>query len=276
MPDPANQQHPCGNCAFYAASVWQPVTSCSVSVLTRGFSRKDLKEGQPLYYQDDENSGVFCVSKGLIALRTHHADGKSTLLRLAYPGEIIGFRSFLEGRPHRTEARALLASRVCIVGQRDAQKVVCGNPPVLTRLVSRCISEIDRNHERIIAAATTSNKDRLTDILLRLMDAHGERTRDHLRMQLPLSRSDLADLLGVQTETVSRLFKRVQDDGTFCVSGREILMTVASYVRQLAIRQSGSFSRVESDESEPASATTERPSLMVRQVDASQRERRHG
>jgi len=224
MPGPANQQHPCRNCSFYADSVWQPVPPCSVSVLSRGFSRKDLKKGQPLYHQDDESSGVFCVSKGLIALRTHHQDGKSTLLRLAYPGEIIGIRSFLEGRPHRTEARALLASRVCIVAQRDGQKVVHGNPSVLTRLASRCISEIDRNHERIIAAATRNNKDRLTDILLRLMDAHSERTEDRLHMQLPLSRSDLADLLGVQTETVSRLFKRIQDDETFRVSGREVLM----------------------------------------------------
>jgi CRP/FNR family transcriptional regulator len=122
------------------------------------------------------------------------------------------------------------------VAQRDAQQVVHGNPSVLTRLASRCIAEIDRNHERIIAAATTSNKDRLTDILLRLMDAHGERAEDVLHMQLPLSRSDLADLLGMQTETVSRLFKRIQDDGSFRVSGREIQMPVARSVRQVANR----------------------------------------
>ena len=64
--------------------------------------------------------------------------------------------------------------------------------------------------------------------------------------------------------------------GSLRVSGREILMTVASYVRQLVIRQSGSSSRVESDEIEPVSATTATPSLMLRQVDASQQERRHG
>lgn len=234
MPDTLNQLHPCGSCAFYAESVWQPITPRSVSVLSRGFSRKDLKVGQTLYYQDDENSGVFCVSKGLIALRTHHDDGTSTLLRLAYPGEIIGFRAFLEDRRHRTEARALLASRVCIVAQRDAEQVVRGNPSVLTRLASRCIAEIDRNHERIIAAATTSNKRRLSNILLRLMQVHGERTGDHLRMQLPLSRSDLADLIGVKPETVSRLFKRVQEDGMFLVSGREIRMPVAACFRQVA------------------------------------------
>ncbi|WIY27665.1 Crp/Fnr family transcriptional regulator [Parasedimentitalea psychrophila] len=101
-----------------------------------------------------------------------------------------------------------------------------GNPSILARLASRCISEIDRNHDRIIAAATTSSKQRLIDILLRLMKAHGEQSVECLHMQLPLSRSDLADLIGVQTETVSRLFKRIQADGVFHVSGREIQMLV--------------------------------------------------
>ncbi|WP_240931646.1 Crp/Fnr family transcriptional regulator [Parasedimentitalea denitrificans] len=205
-----------------------------MSTLSRGFTRQDLSAGQPLYHQDDDNRGVYCVSKGLIALRTHHMDGSSTLLRLAYPGEIIGFRSFLEFRPHRTEARALLTSRVCTVAQRDAQQVVQTNPSVLTRLASRCITEIDRNHDRIIAAAKTPNKLRLVGILQRLMTAHGTQIDNHLRMHLPLSRTDLADLLGVQTETVSRLLKRIQQDGTFQVSGREFQMPLPPPTRPAA------------------------------------------
>ncbi len=233
MPD---QQHPCGKCAFYADSIWQPIAPGSVSVLSRGFSRKDLTEGQTIYRQGDQNQGVYCVSKGLIALRTQHENGTSTLLRLAYPGDVIGYRSFLDDREHKTEARALTASRVCLVAQRDAKRVVHGNSSVLNRLASRCISEIDRNHERIIAAATTSNKQRLIDMLHRLMEAHGERVGDHLRMRLPLSRSDLAGLIGVQPETMSRLFKRVQHDGTFHVSGREIQMPLAPFITRTAGR----------------------------------------
>ena len=234
MPNSTPPPHPCGNCRFYTNSIWQPVAANAMSKLSRGFTRQDLNAGQPLYHQDDENRGVFCVSKGLIALRTHHSDGSSTLLRLAYPGEIIGFRSFLESRPHRTEAQALLPSRVCTVAQRDAQQVVQTNPSVLTRLTSRCITENDRNHDRIIAAATTPNKQRLVDILQRLMTAHGTQIDNHMHMQLPLSRTDLADLLGVQTETVSRLLKRIQHDGTFQVSGRAILMPLAPPARRTA------------------------------------------
>ncbi len=234
MSQTTRQHHPCGNCAFYAGSIWQPVGASSVSVLSRGFTRRTLHRGQALFHQEEENRGVFCVSRGLIVLRTHHEDGRSTLLRLAYPGDVIGYRSFLEGRPHRTEARALLPSRVCTVATRDAQQVIGKNPGVMGRLTSHCILEIDRNHDRIIAAATISNQQRLADILTRLMQAHGETRDGYMRMKLPLSRRDLADLIGVQTETVSRLFMRLQQEDRFRVSGREIEMPLTEENRPAA------------------------------------------
>jgi len=226
--------HPCRKCAFYDESVWQPVSSGSISVLAQGFSRKDLNPGQTLYEQGADNRGVFCVSKGLIALRTLDFDGTSTLLKLAYPGDVLGYRSFLAKGAHRTEARALQPSRVCTVAYRDANRVIRGNPSVLTRLAGRCISEIDRSRERIISAATTPNKKRLSDLLHRLMEMHGVQTGDTLRMQLPLSRTDLANLIGVQPETMSRLFRRLRDDGELVISGRDIQMPVPFSTRPVA------------------------------------------
>ena len=222
MPEPTDVDHPCGKCAFYQTSVWQPVKAGAVAVLTHGFTRKPLAANQVLFAQGEENQGVFCVSAGLIAVRTHHANGSSTLLKLAYPGDVIGFRSFLTTMPHKTEARALLPSRVCIVALPDANQVVRENSSVLARLTARCIYEIDRSHERIIAAATVSNKQRLADLSLRLMKTHGVRVGEQMQMHLPVSRSDLADLIGVQPETMSRLFTRLKEEGSFTVSGRNI------------------------------------------------------
>lgn len=226
MPMPSPNPHPCGKCAFYSQSVWEPVGASTIATLTNQFKRTELAEGQTIWEQGGKNTGVTCVSRGLIALRSLHPDGSSTLLRLAYPGEIIGIRSFLTGRDHQTEAKALLPSRICVVSQNRANQIVQSNPDVLSRLAIRCIDEIDRNHEHIIAAATMSNKEHLAALLQKLMDAHGETVGDHARMRLPLSRSDLADLIGVQPETLSRLVGRLEKDGRVTVTGREIIMPI--------------------------------------------------
>lgn len=216
--------HPCGKCLFYEKSLWNPVGLGGVSVLACGFSRREIAAGEVLFEQGSRNKGVFCVSKGLIALRSHNPDGSSTLMRLAYPGEIVGFRSFLSHGEHQTEARALMPARVCTVARGSAEKLLRSHPAIMERLMVRAVAEIDRSHARIIAAATTSNKDRLETLLGWLMARHGTREGADLRMQLPMTRSDLADLIGVQRETMSRLIKRLEEDGVFRFSGRDVWM----------------------------------------------------
>lgn len=194
----------------------------SVKILSRGFKRRDLTRGEIVFGQGEDNKGVFCVSRGLIALRSHQEDGSSMLLRLAYPGDVIGFRSFLQSNQHRTEAVAVIPSRVCAVSQGDVSHLVKSNPPILARLAARCVDEIDLSHARVVAMATKSNKERLSDLLHVLLDRHGERVGTNVHLHLPLSRKDLADLIGVPVETLSRLIGRLQKDGYFRISGREI------------------------------------------------------
>jgi hypothetical protein len=91
-------EHPCANCRFYAQSVWQPVAGCTVSTLTRSFTRRELDTGSVLYHQGVSSDGVYCGSCGLMAIRSFGLDRASSLLRLAYPGELIGYRAFLINR----------------------------------------------------------------------------------------------------------------------------------------------------------------------------------
>lgn len=225
-------EHPCGSCRFHQDSVWQPVASEGVSALLRNFSRSKLDAGELLYRQGDKNNGVYCVSAGLIAVRTYDADGASTLLRLVNPGELIGYRAFLTGRSHRTEAQALVKSRVCRVAMHGARKVMDGNPDVMARLARRCALDLDLYQERIQASGRQKNRARLMEILTGLMAAHGTPDGDYLRMRLPVSRRDLADMMGVQPETMSRLLGRLEQDGVLRASGRMIEMprqSIANY-----------------------------------------------
>ena len=224
MRDYIDVQHPCGNCGFHDQSIWQPVSGAALPMLNRGFDRIPLATGQILFEQGEENSGIYCVSKGLIGIRSYQGDGKSTMLRLAYPGEIIGFRSFMAAQPHHTEAQALVPSRVCMVPRHSVRQIMDRSPEVLGRLADRCIQEIDRSHAHIIAAATRSNTERLSQLLHKLMQIHGYDSEEGRQMLLPLTRVDLADLLGVRPETLSRVVARLASDGLFSFDGRKVYL----------------------------------------------------
>ncbi|TDK50654.1 Crp/Fnr family transcriptional regulator [Antarcticimicrobium luteum] len=217
-------EHPCGTCRFYQDSIWQPLPMASASLLSKGFVRRELAAGETLYHQGSGCRSVYCVSGGLFAIRSIGPDGTSSLMRLAYPGEIIGYRAFLKGGEHSTEASALMPSRVCTVAERDARHVIRASPAVLERIAKRCADGLDQCREQLMSKETVSNKDRLFDLLNRLMSAFGEEAGGGRRVRLPMSRQDLADLIGVAPETLSRLLSRLEREGALRASGRRIEM----------------------------------------------------
>ena len=212
--------HPCSSCQFGAASIWQPVADEQRNVLARSFVRRSLTPDDTLFAQGAPNDAVYCLSKGLIALRGYRPDGGSALLRLVYPGDILGFRSFLMEDVHQTDATALVPSRVCLVARRDARNIVSGSPQTLGRIARRCAEELARTRDWQRASVKTNNHKRLAQLILELVKGLAPDAEGPLRLRLPLSRQDMAAALGVEPETVSRLIRRLRDDGVLRISGR--------------------------------------------------------
>lgn len=226
--------HPCGACRFGAASIWQPVADGLRGILARSFLRRQLAPGETLFAQGAPNDAVYCLSQGLIALRSYRPDGGSALVRLVYPGDILGFRSFLAEDQHQTDARALLPSRVCLVARREARQVVSGSPQTLDRIARRCAEELARARDWQRAAVKSGNRKRLAQLILQLVEGLTPDTDGPRRLRLPLSRQDMAAALGVEPETVSRLIGRLRDEGVLRISGRWIELASLERLSKIA------------------------------------------
>jgi CRP-like cAMP-binding protein len=221
-------EHPCGGCDMFAASVWQPVATPSLALLARRFARRNLAAGETLFQQGSECRGLFCLSQGLLAQRRHNPDGSATMLRLVQPGEVVGLRAFLRRAPHRTEIRAVLPSRVCSVDRATAQGLVKASPGVLARLAERCLREVDHGQDRIVQTDTHASRDRMAALLSGLLNSHGRPTGDRLSLTLPLSRADLADLVGIRPETASRVLGRLRREAPFEIEAGRRRVTVSA------------------------------------------------
>lgn len=217
-PGPKPAAHPCSACRFGADSIWQPVVDAQRGVLARSLQRRPLSADETLFVQGGPADAIYCLSAGLIALRSYRPDGGSALVRLVYPGEILGFRSFLARDPHQTEARALVPSRVCRVATREAQQIVAASPETLGRIARRCAEELGRLRNWQSAAVKKGNRYRLARLIVQLIE--GAEPEAGGRLRLPLSRQDMAAALGIEAETVTRLIGRLRDEGVLAISGR--------------------------------------------------------
>jgi len=213
----------CSVCHVGRRSDWHGLEAAALRLLAQGLSRREYGSGAVVFAQGDANSGVHCLFSGAIAIRRLDAEGRSVLLSLAYPGDTIGYRSFLAGGEHKTSAEALGPSVVCHIDRNTVAAVLEAAPSLGLHLLKRSIGELELAHDRLFGRATLSNRHQLVHLLLVLATRHGRRLENGAQLiELPVSRGDLASMIGTRHETLSRIIGPLETDGIAYFSGRQV------------------------------------------------------
>lgn len=208
----------CTGCVVHGRSDWASLPPHTARILDRVKHHRSLRVGEALFWEGDRNTGVYCLSSGVIGLRMVHSNGTDVLVSLAWPGDTLGARAFLRNGSHRTSAVALTDAGVCTIRRRDALRLTQDAPNVHLALVERCLTAMDGAQQELLDAAARSTRARLCATLLRMNRAIG----GGRELTLPVSRADLAGMLAVQPESLSRLFRKLKDDGVIRYSGRNV------------------------------------------------------
>lgn len=213
----------CEDCGAGEIAPWCGLESACAEALASARSRTEFGSGQAVFTQGEVNKGVYCIAAGTLAVRRIDAGGHSVLLKLCYPGETLGYRSFLCGGEHKTSAEAIGPATVCRIESRALRAVMSGSPTLSMRILTRAVSDIENAHDMLVRQATLSNRGRLCQLLLQLVARHGRPAADgSCTVHLPVSRRDLASMIGTRHETVSRVMSRLEEEGVARFSGRSV------------------------------------------------------
>ena len=168
------------------------------------FSR--LKAGAYLYFEGDEVEWLYQITSGVLRLTRMLADGRRQVIAFGYPGDIVGFPS--DGM-HHTDCQALTDAELQPY-RRSALDSGSGNAELHAALLDAALREISAMQDHFMMLGRKSACEKLASFLCVLADRVGEGDGSAKRIKLPMSRSDIADFLGLTTETVSRTFTQLR------------------------------------------------------------------
>jgi CRP-like cAMP-binding protein len=216
-------QKNCLTCETRERTEWCVLSEREMKLIDGAKIARDHLPGDVIYHQGDPAHGIYCVENGLIGLRRLDAEGNSVLVRLAYAGDTIGYRSLLAGEAQRLGAEALKPSTVCFIDRATVRELLETNPALGLRFLKRASRDLGDIEDKFVQAATLDIKGRLAHLLLVLKErcatagANGE-----VVLELPISRQDLAAMVGVRPETMSRTIRQLEDAGVAFFSGRKV------------------------------------------------------
>ncbi len=180
--------------------------------------------GEFLFHDDDPCKGIYCVENGLVGIRKSSVDGGSVLLgRLAGPGSTLGYRPLLAGENHHGSAEALKESTVCFIDKDTVWDLLNGNPGLGIEFLKIAAKALGEAEEEIFQLANFSLRTRVAHLLVALIRRYGNSSASgRVTFDLPLSRLDLAAMVGARPESVSRAIREMTDDGVAYFSGRTV------------------------------------------------------
>ena len=201
----------CQQCKGRKASLFHFCFLNEIEDIDNAKSCSTYKRGQIIFQESTNPVGLYCVNSGKIKLYKHAPDGKEQIVRIAKPGDFLGYCSLIANRPYAVSASALEDSVLCLVPKQSITNVMSENRGFSDAMIKLLCSTIDENFTKMADLAYKPVRGRLAEALLFLNQFY----KDDVNEEgiISITRDDLASFVGTVKETAIRVLKEFKEEG---------------------------------------------------------------
>ena len=208
--EPLPAGHPCQGCEVRDKAVCG-VLDCSRLEEFRnlGWTLK-LVPGQTLFHEGDPATRVFTLTTGTLKLYKLLADGRRQVTGFLHPGDFLGISIDDE---HAFSVEAVEQSQLCWFPRARFDDFVEDDAAMERELYRMAAHELAAAQQQFVLLGRKTASERIATFLLTLDEREARSARHEAGLvRLPMSRSDIADYLGLTKETVSRVISALKRD----------------------------------------------------------------
>ena len=182
--------------------------------ITSYFHEKEYKKGEYIFFEGDEEPGIYIILEGLIKLIKETTDGKTVIVRLATKGDVFGWLVLGENKPTSTyTAQSLTNSKVLHISNTDFLRLLSEYPALAVRITCEATKMVLEAYERLKSLAAEKVEGRIASILLELARKIGKEEDGKIVIKAPITRQDLAEMTGTTVETAIRIMSKWKKEG---------------------------------------------------------------
>jgi CRP/FNR family transcriptional regulator len=224
----------CADCAVRNRSLCGSLDDAELAQLNRIGHRQRIARGETIMWAGDDAAICGNVLSGALQLTASTDDGREQTVGTLYPADFVG-------RPYASEVpftvKAIVASEVCTFARRPFEQLLEEHVKLERQLLRHAFAALDETRTQMLTLARRSAGEKVAGFLLDMASREETATSratpgGPVTFDLPLNRGQIADLLGLTIETVSRQLTKLKLAGIIALPG----------VRTVTIRDEGALS----------------------------------
>ena len=224
-PDIRGRGH-CLDCAIRQHAVCADCSAPELEYLTSIKAYRTYKPGERVLEMGERAAFMGTLVEGVASMSRILPDGRRQVVGLLFPGDLVG-RPFSPISPF--DYVAVTDIRVCAFNRPLFETALRETPALEQRLLEMTLDELDSAREWMVLLGRKSAQEKLCSFMVmaakRALRLERRRPMDGILIELPLTREDMADFLGLTIETVSRQIGALKKAGVIeLIDARHILI----------------------------------------------------
>jgi CRP/FNR family transcriptional regulator len=200
----------CESCTIRPLAMCSALNNDGLHRIEEIVRQVSLTPNQMLFLEGDPAKHVYNIVAGTLRVSKQLADGRRQITGFLFAGDFVGLGG-AEGYSYSAEA--VTPVTLCRFRWHQLGALFEAYPKLERRLFGMAVDELAAAQEQFLLLGRKSARERVASFLLQLSERAERRGLSKSPVRLPMTRADIADYLGLTTETVSRSFSALKRDG---------------------------------------------------------------
>jgi CRP/FNR family transcriptional regulator len=201
---------PCTRCGSRIAGICAALDIAGLDEMSHETRRSAVHSHETLFREGDPANSIVMLVSGMAKLSRLMPDGRQQVLGFRFAGDIMGFTS---GKAHAADAEMLTEGVICRMTRPQLEGMLSRFPAAQRRMMDMCVQELALAQDQLVTVGRRHAEQRVAAFLLSLSVAARRRGERSQHLEMPMTRAEIGDLLGLALETVSRAFTALRKRG---------------------------------------------------------------
>jgi CRP/FNR family transcriptional regulator, anaerobic regulatory protein len=222
----------CETCAARALSICGAMRTEDLGRLAVASASHRVRAGEAFLSEGDAASHFFKIIEGVVKIYKLLPDGRRQITGFLAAGDLLGLAI---NDVYTYSAEALTPVTVCKFPRRQFERLLDEFPPMEKRMLAMASNELAAAQEQMMLLGRKTAHEKIASFLLALVRREERLGRSGSVIYLAMTRTDIADYLGLTTETASRVFSSLKKRGWIELeSGNRVVLSDRDALEELA------------------------------------------
>jgi len=201
--------HPCDACKVRAIAACGPLSADERKRLTAIMKTVTFAPHRLIFMETAPAASLYNVTDGVVKIYKMMPDGRRQVTGFLFPGDFLGL---IQNDSYAYSAEAVTETRLCQFPRVRLEMLLRELPKLEQRLLGMASHELAAAQDQMVLLGRKSARERVASFLLMLAKATERQGPQADLIAVPMTRSDIADYLGLTMETVSRSLTQLSSE----------------------------------------------------------------